>query len=175
MVHQPFGPLVGRINRNIEVGENLDFQIKQLRPYRANTDISYSLENLEIVYQNKDIKYFQAMATEEGVSAFYVLNSNKDTLSTCSIKVYQPSILANELEARADIQQLQLFPNPAKEYLEVNAGGHIIKNLIIYDVLGQPLIKATPMQYKHRLDVSGLRSGHYFININDTVKRFVKE
>ncbi len=70
---------------------------------------------------------------------------------------------------------LSLYPNPVSNDLSV-ISNEKINNVIITNVLGQLLYVGDYNSKKVEVDVSGLKAGLYFININQSkIKKFVKE
>lgn len=80
-----------------------------------------------------------------------------------------------EVEVR---QGLRVFPNPAGHFIEVKSGSKI-DHIRIFTLTGQELINTYPQKDEFKIDVSGLKSGIYFLsataNGEVSVKRFVKK
>lgn len=65
------------------------------------------------------------------------------------------------------------YPNPTNQFLNFKMKKQIdVESIIIYDILGQEVKKATPKDEHIKIDVSNLRSGHYFIKILASQKEF---
>jgi uncharacterized repeat protein (TIGR01451 family) len=72
-----------------------------------------------------------------------------------------------------------LWPNPAADKLHIKSTGLTVKSISIYNVLGQLVQVITNASEVTAMDVSNLKSGHYFIKINSdkgvSSARFIKE
>lgn len=76
---------------------------------------------------------------------------------------------------------LNIFPNPASEYIEISGLGvnpliDGVPEIRIYNVLGECVISVEPQHSVslQRIDVSGLPPGIYFVRIGEWIGRFVK-
>ncbi|MDT3740125.1 MAG: T9SS type A sorting domain-containing protein [Candidatus Kapabacteria bacterium] len=75
-----------------------------------------------------------------------------------------------------------LYPNPAEDYIEINIGNKVLKpfaendKVQIFDVLGLEVLseKIHPMTGSHRMNVTHLPLGVYYIRIGEKVEKFVK-
>ncbi|WP_299368549.1 GEVED domain-containing protein [Winogradskyella sp.] len=56
------------------------------------------------------------------------------------------------------------YPNPVKNTLTLNAQNNI-ENVIMYNMLGQEVLRATPNNVDSELDMSGLQGGTYFVKV----------
>lgn len=73
-------------------------------------------------------------------------------------------------------RELTLFPNPAKDQVQIELKSDKIKSLKVFDVSGRIIIDMQPNQGKHTLSVSGLDAGIYFILVNNIAwNKFIKE
>ena len=92
--------------------------------------------------------------------------------NTATTEIVEP-LSVNEFNA----QSIQLFPNPAKDKLEI-ISNTIINKLSVNDINGRQLrdIKISSLDYS--LDVSGLSTGVYFLEIHSggkkSTKKFIK-
>ena len=66
-----------------------------------------------------------------------------------------------------------IYPNPVNNMLTIE--GRVVKDIIIYSVLGKVVLK---MSNQNSIDVSSLSKGVYFIKgsdgINSSTKKFIK-
>jgi hypothetical protein len=92
-----------------------------------------------------------------------LIESNKPIWGTC------PSLGIDDLN-QLDIS---IYPNPVKNMLTID--GRVVKDIIIYSVLGKVVLK---MSNQNSIDVSSLSKGVYFIKVSDGVnsstKQFIK-
>jgi hypothetical protein len=73
-----------------------------------------------------------------------------------------------------------LFPNPAKEYVDIRINGEFnVTAMEVYDVYGKLIRNLNVIDNPTRINVSGLASGMYFVrvttNAGTTTKTFVKK
>lgn len=74
--------------------------------------------------------------------------------------------------------QLKIYPNPSKDYLNIIVGLNTqIESIVLYDLNGREIEN---LQYKDRIFVGYLRNGLYWIRLTDsqgrsTVLKFIKE
>ncbi|MFC4816078.1 T9SS type A sorting domain-containing protein [Flavobacterium sp. GCM10023249] len=67
-----------------------------------------------------------------------------------------------------DIAGLQVYPNPAKTYLNITSDSFATKNVEIYDVLGKMVVNTKVTNSS--INVSGLTKGVYVVKINEEGK-----
>lgn len=71
-----------------------------------------------------------------------------------------------------------ISPNPCQDYIQINSDD-FIKDLVIYNMFGQPIFRQTLVQDGSIIDVSRFPRGMYLVsnnaNSNGTIKVFVKE
>ncbi len=78
------------------------------------------------------------------------------------------------------VPALGIFPNPATSVINIElANGQNISSLVITDITGRELYKATPANNSGgsmQIDIANLSAGVYFVKFNGSeVKKFVKE
>ncbi len=66
--------------------------------------------------------------------------------------------------AEAEIPEINIFPNPARNTLHVESN-MIISQIQVLDMLGQRVMTQTVNDIHHELNVSGLKDGLYFIQV----------
>ena len=66
-----------------------------------------------------------------------------------------------------------MYPNPVKDYLTIeSANAAVVK---IYSVSGQMLSEQNINEGTTTIDLSNLNAGIYFINVNETVVRLIRQ
>jgi len=75
---------------------------------------------------------------------------------------------------------VMLFPNPAKEYVDIRVDGDLnVKTLEVYDVYGKLINTVGVIDNPTRIDVSTLANGMYFVRVTTeagvVTKSFVKK
>lgn len=119
----------------------------------------------------------------EGLQEFTILNIDYDStyIYATTNKVYRARLDNFIVESADDIvkqsKELVLFPNPAYDKIFIN---DIIENnknsrLILYNSLGEFLGEYSIENLKCGLDISTLIKGLYFIKINNSLYKFMKE
>jgi len=68
-------------------------------------------------------------------------------------------------------EQISVYPNPAKNRIQVSSGGHKIILISIYDMLGKEMISTTEKE----IDVSKLPEGVYFMQVKTSEGLFTKK
>lgn len=101
-----------------------------------------------------------------------------DSNSKYAIYVQGPSNVIN-LKGNNEIS---LFPNPAKDKLEINLSGTFSQDteVAIIDINGRELIKKSFNSVKNEIEISGLTRGVYFVKLADEsgyakTMKFIKE
>ncbi len=101
--------------------------------------------------------------------------------------VNQSKVVIDYWKVRTDIQETQISnefsisPNPATDFIEISVGSrHALTNtdIRIFNVFGETVKNPTqtlPEGEGLRINVSGLPSGVYFVRINNTVNKFIKD
>lgn len=69
---------------------------------------------------------------------------------------------------------LVLYPNPANETFRINAATFDDLNVKIYSLSGQ-LVKEGKYTVNQDIDITGLSSGLYLVQVNDTTLKFSKK
>ncbi|MCF6129664.1 T9SS type A sorting domain-containing protein [Flavobacterium sp. AS60] len=96
-----------------------------------------------------------------GYNDYWVVKVGPDSLATSDYDLFDPV----------------LFPNPVSNQLNIISETSNIKTYIIYDTLGKTIIKKN---YKNTIDVSQLKSGIYYLELQDDnkksiYKKFIKQ
>ena len=64
-----------------------------------------------------------------------------------------------------EIPGLKIFPNPASNVVTIQSDKNLLKDVVIYDVLGKEVLKKTLLNGV--LDISNINSGVYIIKITE--------
>ncbi|HEX8270638.1 MAG TPA: T9SS type A sorting domain-containing protein [Flavobacterium sp.] len=76
-------------------------------------------------------------------------------------------------------RNITVYPNPARNTLTINSNGQDISSARIYNMLGQLILTTINHGPTSTIDVSPLKSGHYFVEINTedgiSKSRFIKQ
>jgi Leucine-rich repeat (LRR) protein len=73
----------------------------------------------------------------------------------------------------------KVFPSPAKNYLQLQIhSSTTVQSITVYDILGQAVISISNTENVSTIEVSGLKTGIYFIELNSdkgtAIKKFLK-
>ncbi|MBC5833522.1 T9SS type A sorting domain-containing protein [Flavobacterium sp. F372] len=84
----------------------------------------------------------------------------------CSTNVYSylATLSNNSFSLNLDNNELQIFPNPSKDILNINLTNKNATSISIYNSLGQLVLSV--IQPKSTLNVSELKTGTYFMKVN---------
>lgn len=66
-----------------------------------------------------------------------------------------------------------IYPNPASEILNISAEG--LKNISVFNVVGQKIIDESVATDEYRLDVSGLKNGMYMLKVSSVKGDFTRK
>ena len=84
-------------------------------------------------------------------------------------------VIINGTEEIQPMLSLQLYPNPAKDECII-AADKPVKNILVYDGLMRCVFSARNIQSKkYRLDLSNLKSGIYFLDVDSYFRKLVVE
>ena len=72
-----------------------------------------------------------------------------------------------------EIAEINIYPNPAKDYLKIEIQEYIDDNLIITDITGKTLITKAVTSNNIEIDVSSLNSGLYLIKVGGYIGKFI--
>ena len=159
--------------QNLSIAENT---ISWEAPEQG-TPIGYS------VYANNDL------VAEKITETSYTFNSLKEKASIEVFAIYENDessvgvcvFFGKNTESITDIAQetysVNIYPNPINDRLYISAEADI-KNIVIYDIYGRRQQSIENGQQSLTIDLSGLNTGIYFIEIKtdegDIVKRIIK-
>ena len=75
----------------------------------------------------------------------------------------------------ADLENFNLYPNPAKNNLTVNSKNEPLKQIEVFNILGQRIINLNfSSSLSENIDISSLNTGMYLVKINNlTTKRLI--
>jgi hypothetical protein len=126
--------------------------------------------------------------SDDGYYFASITNGNCDTMFTDTVKVtVVPTGSTTNIGENSDEEQdFSIYPNPAKDYIEINFDAIAAINptlkrgvdegsdIQIFDMLGVPVTAIHPMTASHRMNIENLSPGIYFIKIGKRVEKFVK-
>jgi hypothetical protein len=91
------------------------------------------------------------------------------------------AFVCKSIEETNNISSLELYPNPAKEFVDVNFQSSLAVDgmLVISDVMGREVYKMTihsnEHEYNSSIDLRGISKGVYFLTINQSGQKITKK
>ncbi|MBK9285152.1 MAG: T9SS type A sorting domain-containing protein [Sphingobacteriaceae bacterium] len=135
--------------------------------YTWSTNPAASISNSNAV--NPSITF-----TATGPYTITLIANNTGSTSTTT-RTVDVSICAGVNEIASAINSMNVFPNPAKDQLNINITGVIDYSFLITDVLGKPVKAGLSGGEKVSLNVSDLASGIYFLTVQSQGHKSVKK
>jgi len=72
----------------------------------------------------------------------------------------------------ADLENFNLYPNPAKNKLNINSKNEPLKQIEVFNVLGQRIINLNfSSSLSENIDISSLNTGMYLVKINNLITK----
>lgn len=82
----------------------------------------------------------------------------------------------NELSTPALSEMVNVYPNPAKSFVQVDLKGDASAQVRVLDISGKEVYAAPGMQqYQTRIDISDFNKGFYFIEVQANGERAIKK
>ena len=100
-------------------------------------------------------------------------DSNKEVVQANAVPASQNDVMDNTLEQEL-LGQLDVFPNPASDVLQVTVGNTNQYKGVIYSITGQKLMEKD-FSGQIIFDVKSLEPGTYFLEIRDESVRIVEK
>lgn len=98
---------------------------------------------------------------------------NFDNLSSLPVLVEEQDNTG--FNSKPEMQNIVIFPNPAKEEININSRGKQIKKIMISDITGKRIIEKTNIEQKETINITGFKSGVYIITIQTSAKTYTKQ
>lgn len=153
-------------NTNLEVVsingtkiKNFDFShLKKLDWVRLNND---GIENINI--KNTSI---ETLVDLSSITNIFNLCVDQEQLADLQQQYSDANVNTNCNLTTPDnpAKKLKIYPNPVKDYLEINSP-NVIKQLEIVSLFGKSVATATPNTYNYKINLSHLKPGIYFIKM----------
>ena len=101
-----------------------------------------------------------------------VLTMNPENAMTLTLYTSNMTVEDESVELSA---MLQVYPNPAADYVVVNCLDGIPSAVTIFDALGRPVLHSYPQTERFELELEYLKSGQYTLVIDASNKRYVRK
>ena len=107
---------------------------------------------------------------------------NWDAVNSCSPTYEYADNFADIFSATTDISEsltssnsFEIFPNPSKDFISIRIHEYAeLKNLQVYNRLGQLVISINTSGNQQAIDISNLVHGVYYLKLANRTMRFVK-
>ena len=170
--------------------------------YDPSSPITWNLNNpddgrpvyYDLEYSDDNLNSFNTIATDltstsylwnttplvNGDDVIFRITSRSIDGVLTSTTLSPVATLATLSLSESDLEKLESYPNPVNDVLKVDLGTHNNGSYTIVDMKGSIIAKHTiSNQQRLKIDVSGLQSGIYILNI-ETIKgmfnlRFIKQ
>lgn len=157
------------------LGTNAQFTVQvndPNAPLQWQTDIGFGFQNLTNAGQ-----YSGVTTNTLTISNVTLSNNNQifrclvgtgfcaDTTNVVTLNITQTSISESALE-----NEIYIYPNPAKDFINVNANKNINSTYTLTNFLGKEIMKGEFKSDKNKLDISTLSNGIYYLKIEENGK-----
>ncbi|MBL7730535.1 MAG: fibronectin type III domain-containing protein [Chitinophagaceae bacterium] len=133
-----------------------------LRLYRNNTQVAISQNGGTT---SETINYTATAGTY--YARVYGFNNVSNATNCYTLRVALGTATRGEELITGTEMKVNVFPNPAKNVLNVNIAGNTDKkNITVFDVNGKLVISSSANQPTTSLDITQLSSGIYFLKVN---------
>lgn len=123
-------------------------------------------------FENTYVTVFFSPKTEGNKEAILRLISDSDDGNLdVQLVGYAEGVVSVESNLEALIE---LFPNPAQDYIELKIDDISIQNVDVYNLTGEIVLRAKTNGINNRIDISKLSPGTYFAIANGSSIRFIK-
>ncbi len=144
----------------------------------------FCLANKSLLSSDDDFKTFKYVKSANRKSNYlHLYVTKKGTLIfQDSVGILWRGVNTSDIKENVMQYDFSLSPNPAADFIEISVGSrHALTNtdIRIFNVFGEMVSTSvcsadTSASGGHRIDVSGLPSGVYFVRVGDKVSKFVK-
>lgn len=109
----------------------------------------------------------------EGSSHYRYYVSTDGSTFIDSVDIVVEVVLGTSVNAENSVE-IEIYPNPAQNYLTVKMNNIEKAELIIYDATGKMVLINTLDQNMNALDISSLSEGCYYYTIRDMESNYIK-
>ena len=139
------------------VGSGVLVSWRLLGTEAPDTEFNLYRDGEKIASNVTETNYVVYMETETSGAMYYVTGVQGEVESSPSNKVYYGNYGVNHYLDEV----IEVFPNPANETATVTAPG--LNSIVLYNILGQEVLKAIANNGTCNLELSGLQKGVYLI------------
>jgi len=138
---------------------------KGMVPVEEGKDITFTMSPNEGYF----IEYVLVDGANVGTKATYTF-SNVTTDHGIIVKFTDVVAIEN-----VDVQRVRIYPNPTNGYVTI-VSDDLINNMVIFNSSGLKVWEKGNLREKsHQIDMTDFAAGIYYLRINDTVQKLIKE
>ena len=90
-------------------------------------------------------------------------NADDNTFKVDWVRVYKPELANGASKLEKMNNQLELYPNPIQNYLDIKSKSHSIKQIALFNSKGSQCFQKSISQMHLRIDTSELKTGVYLL------------
>ncbi len=94
--------------------------------------------------------------------------------SICKFIVYSDPDVTSSTETEYLTDDIRVFPNPSKDYINIKSGNRIQSNFYLLDMFGVQVLSGKIGNNEKRIDISELPVGIYILRIEDKSFKIIK-
>lgn len=132
--------------------------------YYAGNSQQYNIETSGKLYFSDDDLIVQT-SSNSGIISIPVSIISKITFT---------EFLSNETFAADNTSKLIIYPNPGNQFIKIHHSSESDFDIVIYSIYGQK-IKSGHFSSDESIDINDLSTGWYFVKVNNTTLKFLKQ
>ena len=139
-------------------GDEFDYPEGEWFSVRIYADVDNTVYTMTVAGVEGSETDFQADAILGALDLFSIDGNNEMYVDDV---LFAPGVLGAS-DFSADV--FSVYPNPVKDVLNINSKA-AVDSVVIYDVLGKVVLQAQPDAISPSINMSGLNSGAYLVNV----------
>ena len=144
-----------------------------VKSYIKGTDFSKN----DVVYSKSVIISDYPFSYEASLRFISLANSSSDFMYFDKITVYADTVITNDtktLYSSEPVQGILVHPNPAADFVRITAHS-VLGEVTLFDISGKMIIRKKNIQAEAHLDVTDLKAGLYFLRVENSTFKLIKE
>jgi hypothetical protein len=164
-----FGTISMKVYTDAPVGTILKFKLENIVPNAfgkeedALTTVSGEWATYTWDLSNADSPIYDVLTFMLGY------NGANDASANATFLFDDIQIVANlsdGIDESLIMNEISLFPNPAKDILTINSKNASIKTIVLFDILGSQILELQPNNRNIRIDISNFANGLYIAKVS---------
>ena len=140
--------------------------------------VSYGINTVRLTNDCGKTWFYEGEPTTQIIYGVHISNSN-DFYLACSYKCvykYENSSENTGIEPMLGDNDIAIYPNPAKDYINVTISPEAIgKEVLILDTRSNIVLRAKTMNQYSQIDISSLPTGVYLVKIGRIIRKLIKK